>query len=84
MKINKYLEVLDLANNFLQLSFLAQLKDACSKNVKVRQITDTPSMRRKLESFRNVRRELKNLSSQLFESDKEALLASYQKDQLTA
>lgn len=84
MQINRYLEVLDLANNFLQLSFLAQLKEVCSKNVKVRRITDIPSVRRKLESFRNVRSELKDLSSKLFESDKEALLASYQKDQLTA
>ena len=63
MKINKYLEVLDLANNFLQLSFLAQLKEVCSKNVKIRKITDIPIVRRKLESFRNVRKELKDLSS---------------------
>ena len=63
MKVNKHLEVLELANNFLQLSFLEKLKEVCSKNVKIRKITDIPSVRRKLESFRNVRKELKGLSA---------------------
>ena len=80
MKVNKNLEVLDLANNFLQLSFLEKLNDLCTKNVKTRKITDIPSVRRKLDAFRNIRKELKDLSAQLFESDKEALLASFQKD----
>jgi Ran GTPase-activating protein (RanGAP) involved in mRNA processing and transport len=63
MKVNKNLEVLDLANNFLQLSFLEKLNVLCTKNVKTRKITDIPSVRRKLDAFRNIRKELKDLST---------------------